>query len=68
VQRRIVDRFSVFSQRIAGHAAARAAVEDDPEFDLDRHLSTAVLPEPAGEAEPGVRRVGDACAPTGRTC
>ena len=53
VQHRIVERFPVFSQRIAPDTLPLLAPqwEDDPEFDLDRHLSTAVLPEPAGEAE-----------------
>ena len=53
VQRRIIDRFPVFSQRIAPDTLPLLAPqwEDDPEFDLDHHLSTAVLPEPAGESE-----------------
>jgi WS/DGAT/MGAT family acyltransferase len=53
VQHRIVERFPVFSQRIAPDTLPLLAPqwEDDPDFDLDRHLSTAVLPEPAGEAE-----------------
>ena len=53
VQRRIVDRFPVFSQRIAPDTLPLLSPqwEDDPEFDLDRHVSTAMLPEPAGEAE-----------------
>lgn len=53
VQRRMVDRFPVFHQRIAPDTLPLLAPqwEDDPAFDLDRHLSTAVLPAPAGEAE-----------------
>lgn len=53
VQHRIVDRFPAFSQRIAPDTLPLLAPqwEDDPEFDLDRHLSVVTLPEPAGEAE-----------------
>ncbi len=53
VQSRIVDRYPVFHQRIAPDSWPLLAPqwEDDPEFDLDDHLSVAVLPEPGGEAE-----------------
>ena len=53
VRSRIVDRFPVFHQRIAPDSVPLLAPrwEDDPEFDLDDHVSLAVLPEPAGEAE-----------------
>ena len=53
VQQRIVDRFPVFHQRIAPPRFPMLAPqwEDDPDFDLDDHLSVVVLPEPAGEAE-----------------
>jgi WS/DGAT/MGAT family acyltransferase len=53
VQSRIVDRYPVFHQRIAPDTLPLLAPqwEDDPEFDLDDHLSVAVLPEPGGEAE-----------------
>lgn len=52
VRERVVDRFPRFRQR-----ATRALLpwpgqwwEDDPDFDLDRHVSESTLPEPGDDA------------------
>jgi diacylglycerol O-acyltransferase len=51
LQRRLVDRYPVFSQRPVP-ASTRFGMphwEDDPDFDLDRHLRRATLPYPGDE-------------------
>jgi diacylglycerol O-acyltransferase / wax synthase len=52
LQRRLVDRYPVFSQRPVPAAMpfGMAHWEDDPDFDLDRHLRRATLPYPGDEA------------------
>jgi len=52
LQRRLVDRYPVFSQRPVPAAGplGRSHWEDDPDFDLDRHLRRATLPPPGDEA------------------
>jgi WS/DGAT/MGAT family acyltransferase len=52
LQRRVVDRYPVFRQR---PAAPRLPVslprwEDDPDFDLGRHVRRVTLPEPGDDA------------------
>lgn len=53
VQRRIVDRFPVFHQRIAPDTPSWLPPqwEDDPDFSIDDHLSMVRLADGAGEAE-----------------
>jgi WS/DGAT/MGAT family acyltransferase len=50
---RIVDRFPVFHQRIAPDTPSWLPPqwEDDPDFDLDDHLTVVSLPAGAGEPE-----------------
>ena len=52
VQRRIVDRFPVFHQRLAPDLLPLTPKqwEDDPEFDLDHHVHVRDLQPPADEA------------------
>ena len=51
LQRRLVERYPVFSQRpvSASRPLGRSHWEDDPDFDLDRHLRRATLPSPGDE-------------------
>ena len=51
LQRRLIDRYPVFSQRPvpASGLLGRSRWEDDPDFDLDRHLRQATLPSPGDE-------------------
>ena len=51
LQRRLVDRYPVFSQRPvpASRPLGRSHWEDDPDFDLDRHLRRATLPPPGDD-------------------
>jgi len=53
LERRLIARFPVFSQRPVMPAlpAVQPHWEDDPEFSLDRHLIQARLPAPGGQAE-----------------
>jgi WS/DGAT/MGAT family acyltransferase len=53
LHRRLVDRFPVFHQRIAEGTPSWLPPqwEDDPDFDLDHHLSETRLPDGAGEDE-----------------
>ncbi|MFC4950735.1 wax ester/triacylglycerol synthase family O-acyltransferase [Pseudonocardia sp. GCM10023141] len=47
VQDRLLDRYPVFRQRaVDGLLPGTAHWEDDPEFDLDRHLRVATVPAP----------------------
>ena len=50
LQRRLVDRYPVFSQRPAApsNLFGMPHWEDDPDFDLSRHLRRATLPGPGG--------------------
>jgi diacylglycerol O-acyltransferase len=49
---RLVDRYPVFSQRPVGPSwpLGLPSWEDDPDFDLDRHLVRTRLPEPGDDA------------------
>jgi diacylglycerol O-acyltransferase len=49
VGERLLDRYPVFRQRaVSGGGALRTAYwEDDPDFDLDRHLVVGPMPKPA---------------------
>jgi len=51
IRRQLVDRYPVFSQRPVGPSVpfGRSHWEDDPDFDLGRHLRRAALPAPAGK-------------------
>lgn len=53
LHRRLVDRFPVFHQRIAEGTPSWLPPqwEDDPDFDLDHHLTETRLADGAGEAE-----------------
>jgi diacylglycerol O-acyltransferase / wax synthase len=50
LQRRLVDRFPVFSQRPVAPSSlfGMSHWEDDPDFELSRHLGRATLPRPGG--------------------
>lgn len=50
---RLIEPFPRFRQRVAEPRwpLARPAWEDDPHFSIDRHLISARLPEPGGDAE-----------------
>jgi diacylglycerol O-acyltransferase len=50
LQDRLIARFPRFSQRVV-ETASGVWWEDDPDFDLERHLSHAVLPAPGGTTE-----------------
>jgi len=52
LRRRLVERFPVFSQRAVDPSIPLGLPhwEDDPDFDLDRHLVRARLPEPGDDA------------------
>ncbi|HMX10267.1 MAG TPA: wax ester/triacylglycerol synthase family O-acyltransferase [Burkholderiaceae bacterium] len=50
VQRRLVQRFRRFRQKAVSDWTGWWW-QDDPEFDLDRHLVHSALPAPAGQAE-----------------
>jgi diacylglycerol O-acyltransferase / wax synthase len=51
VQRRVVERYPVFSQRPARRVPlGLASWEDDPDFDLQRHLHRVSLPSPGDDA------------------
>jgi diacylglycerol O-acyltransferase len=50
LQRRLVDRFPRFRQRIAEPLGRPPAFEDDPSFDLENHLHHITLPEPGDRA------------------
>jgi len=50
VQRRLVQRFRRFRQKTVSDWTGWWW-QDDPEFDLDRHLVFSALPAPAGQAE-----------------
>lgn len=52
LQRRLVDRHPVFSQRVveAGNPLGMPHWEDDPHFSIEHHLHHATLPEPGDEA------------------
>src|SRR3954452_8882416 len=55
VRSRIVEPYPVFTQRATrgGRPFARHRWEDDPDFDLERHVHRATLPGPGGDdAEP----------------
>jgi len=51
VQRRLVDRYPVFSQRVIEPSSPLGTPhwEDDPDFSLERHLRRAVLPSPGDD-------------------
>jgi diacylglycerol O-acyltransferase len=51
LQRRLVDRYPVFSQRPVSASTPLGMThwEDDPDFDLDRHLRRASLPSPGDD-------------------
>jgi len=51
IQERVLDRFPVFSQRpvVSRLPLGLPHWEDDPHFDLDRHLRTGVLPAPGND-------------------
>jgi WS/DGAT/MGAT family acyltransferase len=53
VQRRLVDRYPVFSQRPvpATTPFGMSHWEDDPDFDVDRHLRRATLPSPGDDED-----------------
>src|SRR5450759_151210 len=50
LQRRLVDRFPAFSQRPVSPSSlfGMSHWEDDPDFELSRHLGRATLPRPGG--------------------
>lgn len=51
IQRRVVERYPVFSQRPARRVPlGLASWEDDPDFDLQRHLHRFSLPSPGDDA------------------
>ena len=51
IQRRVVERYPVFSQRPARRVPlGLASWEDDPDFDLQRHLHRVSLPSPGDDA------------------
>lgn len=51
IQRRVVERYPVFSQRPARRAPlGLASWEDDPDFELQRHLHRFSLPSPGDDA------------------
>ncbi len=52
ISERVLDRFPVFTQRPVDSRLPLGLPhwEDDPDFDLDRHLRTGVLPAPGGDA------------------
>lgn len=51
IQRRVVERYPVFSQRPARRVPlGLASWEDDPDFDLQRHLHRVTLPSPGDDA------------------
>ena len=52
IRRRIVERYPVFSQRLAPDVLPLSPPqwEDDPEFDLDHHLRVRELEAPADES------------------
>jgi diacylglycerol O-acyltransferase / wax synthase len=49
-QERIADRYPRFRQRVTDHAVGMPVWEDDPDFDLGRHLTRLTLPPPGDEA------------------
>jgi WS/DGAT/MGAT family acyltransferase len=51
LQRRLLDKYPVFSQRPVAPSIpfGQAHWEDDPDFDLSRHLKRATLPAPGDE-------------------
>ncbi len=53
VQRRLVDRYPVFSQLAvsAAHPLGPPRWSDDPDFAIERHLVRAVLPHPGGDVQ-----------------
>ena len=50
LERRLVERFPRFRQRVVDSLGRRPAFEDDPSFDLDDHLHRVVLPAPGDRA------------------
>lgn len=52
LQRRVLDRYPVFGQRPVGSRLPGAAShwEDDPDFDVSRHVLHATLPAPGDDA------------------
>lgn len=51
IQRRVIERYPVFSQRPARRVPlGLASWEDDPDFDLQRHLHRFSLPSPGDDA------------------
>jgi WS/DGAT/MGAT family acyltransferase len=51
LERRLIDRFPRFSQRVTERLGRSPAFEDDPSFDLDNHLHRLALPAPGGPDE-----------------
>jgi hypothetical protein len=54
VQTRLLDRYPVFIQRVvmSRNPVLMPHWEDDPDFDIDRHLEVVDLPPPADKATP----------------
>jgi diacylglycerol O-acyltransferase / wax synthase len=50
LERRLVERFPRFRQRVVDALGRRPAFEDDPNFELEGHLHRLVLPEPGDSA------------------
>ena len=60
LQRRLVDRFPRFRQRVAEPLGRAPAFEDDLSFDLGSHLHHLALPQPGDRAgAPGAGRRPD---------
>ena len=54
MQTRLLDRYPVFVQRVvmSRNPVLMPHWEDDPDFDIDRHLEVVDLPPPADKATP----------------